>query len=70
MTKPTAYRPAPGARVLKPDGTPVRAEGEALPATPYFARLVAAGDLVAVPTAPTAKLESKAKTTASERKTA
>lgn len=43
------YMPAPGARVLKPGGAPVAAEGEALPDTPYFARLIADGDLVPAP---------------------
>jgi Protein of unknown function (DUF2635) len=46
MTKPTLYQPAPHARVRKPDGSLVAAAGEALPATPYFARLIADGDLV------------------------
>lgn len=46
MTKPTLYQPAAHARVRKPDGSLVAADGEALPATPYFARLIADGDLV------------------------
>jgi len=40
------YRPASGARVRKPDGQLVAEGGEALPATPYFDRLIADGDLV------------------------
>ena len=49
MTEEVLYRPAPGCRVLKQDGTPVSEAGEALPDTPYFTRAIAAGDLVAVP---------------------
>ncbi len=43
------WRPAPGRRVLKPGGDPVSDAGEPLPATPYFARLIADGDLVPSP---------------------
>ena len=46
MSHPTKYRPAKGARVLKRDGSPVADAGEELPATPYFARAIAEGDLV------------------------
>jgi|GEM_PF-2688111 hypothetical protein len=42
-------RPAPGARVRKPDGKLLADQGEHVPATPYFSRLLAAGDLEPVP---------------------
>lgn len=45
-TLPAGYKPAPGARVRKPDGSLVAEAGEVLPSTPYFARLIADGDLV------------------------
>ena len=47
----TLFRPAAGARVLKPCGTPVSDQGEELPETPYFARAIAAGDLIPAPKA-------------------
>lgn len=41
-------KPAPHARVRKPDGSLVADDGEALELTSYFARLLADGDLVEV----------------------
>ncbi len=41
-------KPAPHARVRKPDGSLLDPEGEALELTSYFARLLADGDLVEV----------------------
>lgn len=40
-------RPATGARVRKADGTILPAGGERLTMTPYLARLLAEGDIVA-----------------------
>lgn len=54
MTEKT-YKPAPGARVRKPDGAPIADAGETLPDTPYFARLIADGDLVEADLAAPAK---------------
>lgn len=42
-------RPAPGARVRKPGGALLKDDGEHVPATPYFSRLLAAGDVELVP---------------------
>ena len=39
-------KPAPHARVRKPDGSLVDPEGEELELTSYFARLLTDGDLV------------------------
>ena len=41
-TRELLAREAPGARVLKQDGTPVSAQGEELPRDSYFARRIAA----------------------------
>lgn len=40
------FMPAPGCRVRKPDGSLLAETGEQLPDEPYYARLIAAGDLV------------------------
>jgi hypothetical protein len=42
-------RPAPGARVRKPNGKLLADQGEHVPASPYFSRLLAAGDVEPVP---------------------
>lgn len=42
------FKPAPGTRIRMPDGSLFPAAGQQVPATPYFARLIAAGDLMAV----------------------
>lgn len=39
-------KPAPGARVITPEGGLIPDEGQYVPATSYFARLLADGDLV------------------------
>lgn len=46
MSAPKSYRPAPGCRVRKLDGTLVLEAGEALPRHPYYARLIADRDLI------------------------
>lgn len=43
------YRPADGRRALKPDGVPLAAGGEAIALDRYWRRLLAAGDIEAVP---------------------
>lgn len=45
MTRAKLYRPAEGRRVLKPGGGALLAAGEPLMLTPYWRRLLAAGDI-------------------------
>jgi len=49
IPKPTLYRPASGRRVLHPNGQPLDASGEPIALTPYWRRLLAAGDIEPVP---------------------
>lgn len=49
MTRPSLYRPAPGRRALRPNGEPLPDRGEAITLTPYWRRLLAAGDIEPVP---------------------
>lgn len=65
MTQISHYKPAKGARVLKPGGTPVAVHGELLPSTPYFARLIADGDLV--PVAPAKQSNTKSANTSGSK---
>lgn len=44
--KARVFHPAEGRRIRWPDGHPVAPGGEPVPATPYFARAIADGDLV------------------------
>lgn len=46
MSVRLTLRPADGARVRKPDGTLLADQGERVELTPYFARLLADGDVV------------------------
>ncbi|MGE4302444.1 MAG: hypothetical protein AB7E24_00250 [Novosphingobium sp.] len=62
---PTLYRPAEGRRALKPDGTPLSAQGEPIAMTPYWRRLRVARDIEAVPASSTKSTTSKSSTTKS-----
>lgn len=46
MSVRLTLHPAEGARVRKPDGTLLAEHGERVELTPYFARLLADGDVV------------------------
>lgn len=46
MSVRLTLRPADGMLVRKPDGTQLADEGERVEVTPYFARLLADGDVV------------------------
>lgn len=56
MSARMILRPAEGARVRKPDGTLLAENGERLELTPYFARLIADGDVI--PGKPSSKTPS------------
>lgn len=48
MTRRTSWRPAAGRRVRKADGSLLAEAGERIAIDPYFARLIADGDIVPV----------------------
>jgi hypothetical protein len=60
MPDPKRYRPAEGRRVLKPGGAPLADAGEPIALTPYWRRLLAAGDIEPVPSSkPTSRTRAK-----------
>ncbi|WP_067734492.1 DUF2635 domain-containing protein [Novosphingobium naphthalenivorans] len=65
MPLTTLYRPAEGRRALKPDGMPLAAAGEAIALDRYWRRLLAAGDIEAVPVSKT-QTKSRSKTASGE----
>lgn len=60
MNSLVLYRPAAGRRVLCPNGAPLPAAGAPIVLTPYWRRLLAAGDIEAVSTKSTPKPRSQA----------